>query len=88
MITVYREPSMSQKREISLLDTPSFVCLLKFKNELLHLSCGDLLEVVLDDDETWRDMEKIVTRSDDHIARMKKEDGLIEITIQKGGGPV
>ena len=75
---------MPQKFELILSDTLPFVNLLKFKNEMIHLKPGDLLEVRLSDEDTVNDLEKIVNRSEDRIAEKIKEGDLIKISILKG----
>ena len=75
---------MPHEQELAFSDALPFVNLLKLKNRLACLKPGDLLEVVLSDEETVDDLEKIVNRSEDRIIKKTKEGDLIRVSIVKG----
>lgn len=74
---------MPQKLELILLDTISFLSLLKFKNSLDQLRPGDQIEVVLNNAEIVQDLQKIVSRSSDRVVEKTRDGDIYRICIAK-----
>lgn len=75
---------MPQKLELILLDTISFLSLLKFKNSLDQLRPGDQIEVVLNNAEIVQDLQKIVNQSSDRVVEKTRDGDIYRICIVKG----
>ena len=58
---------MNLKQEINLIDTVSWLSLLKCKDMLSKMALGDVLEVLIKDPEVIEDLTKIVNRSQDQL---------------------
>ena len=73
-----------QKGKLDLTQTPWFFGILLCKKALSHMNPGDMLEVVLDDADSFDDLIKIVNRSNDRIAEKSTDDKLYRLCIVKG----
>ena len=75
---------MISKLEINLIDTVSWLSLLKCKNMLSKMTLGDVLEVLIKDSEVIEDLTKIVNRSQDQLLQTLREEDHSRICIKKG----
>ena len=78
------EVEMNLKQEINLIDTVSWLSLLKCKDVLSKMSMGDVLEVLIKDPEVIEDLKKIVNRSQDQLLQTMSEEDHYRIRIKKG----
>lgn len=78
------ELEMNMKHEINLIDTVSWLSLLKCKDILSKMTMGDVLEVLIKDPEVIEDLTKIVNRSQDHLLQTLMEEDHFRICIKKG----
>jgi TusA-related sulfurtransferase len=75
---------MTSKLEINLIDTVSWLSLLKCKDMLSKMALGDVLEVLIKDSEVIEDLTKIVNRSQDQLLQTLREEDNYRIRIKKG----
>jgi TusA-related sulfurtransferase len=75
---------MTSKLEINLIDTVSWLSLLKCKDTLSKMTLGDVLEVLIKDLEVIEDLTKIVSRSQDQLIQTLREEDHYRIRIKKG----
>lgn len=75
---------MTSKLEINLIDTVSWLSLLKCKDMLSKMALGDVLEVLIKDPEVIEDLTKIVNRSQDQLLQTLMEEDHYRIHIKKG----
>ena len=75
---------MTSKIEINLIDTVSWLSLLKCKDMLSKMALGDVLEVLIKDSEVIEDLTKIVNRSQDQLLQTLREEDHCRICIKKG----
>ena len=75
---------MTSKLEINLIDTVSWLSLLKSKDMLYKMALGDVLEVLIKDPEVIEDLTKIVNRSQDQLLQTLREEDNYRVRIKKG----
>lgn len=75
---------MNLKQEINLIDTVSWLSLLKCKDMLSKMTMGDVLEVLIKDPEVIEDLTKIFNRSQDQLLQKLREEDHYRIRIKKG----
>ena len=75
---------MTTKLEINLIDTVSWLSLLKCKDVLSKMSMGDVVEVLIKDPEVIEDLVKIINRSQDQLLQTISEEDHYRIRIKKG----
>ena len=75
---------MTSKLEINLIDTVSWLSLLKCKDMLSKMALGDVLEVLIKDSEVVVDLTIIVNRSQDQLLQTLREEDNYRICIKKG----
>jgi TusA-related sulfurtransferase len=75
---------MPTTKKLNLIDTVSFLSLLKCQKELSQIGEGDSLEVVMDDMDMANDLIKIIDRSNDRITERSLNGNRYKITITKG----
>ena len=74
---------MTIKRELNLIHTVSWLCLLKCRAEVLKLASGDVLEVILDSLDTVNALCKLAESSCDDVIYFQKEGSNYRVGIQK-----
>ena len=74
---------MKFPQKLDLSQTISFIGLLKFQKEMAILKPGDRLVVILDNQDTVTDLQRIVGRSQDQITQIAKEHDRYIIDILK-----
>ena len=74
---------MSNKRELNLIHTVSWLSLLKCRAEVLKLASGDILEVILNNLDTVNALCKIAESSCDEVIYFHKEGSNYRVGIQK-----
>ena len=75
---------MGHMQTLDLSDTLSFLSLLKLKSKLADVKAGDILEVILNNQDTITDLERIVRRSKDRISQKIQDKDRFRIRIVKG----
>ena len=75
---------MTSKLEINLVDTVSWLSLLKCKDVLSKMALGEVLEVLINDLEVIEDLTKIINRSQDQLLQTLREEDNYRIRIKKG----
>jgi len=75
---------MGHMQTLDLSDTLSFLSLLKLKSKLADAKAGDILEVILNNQDTITDLERIVRRSKDRISQKIQDKDRFRIRIVKG----
>ena len=75
---------MNSKLEINLIDTVSWLSLLKCKDMLSKMALGDVLEVLIKDSEVIEDLTIIVKRSQYQLLQTLREEDHYRIRIKKG----
>jgi TusA-related sulfurtransferase len=75
---------MNSKLEINIIDTVSWLSLLKCKDMLSKMALGDVLEVLIKDSEVVVDLTIIVNRSQDQLLQTLREEDHYRIRIKKG----
>lgn len=75
---------MTSKLEINLVDTVSWLSLLKCKDVLSKMALGEVLEVLIKDFEVIEDLTKIINRSQDQLLQTLREEDNYRIRIKKG----
>jgi TusA-related sulfurtransferase len=71
-------------QKIDLSQTVSFISLLAFRKAMAALESGDRLAVILADQDTVADLQRIVDHSQDQITHINNENGHYIIDIIKG----
>jgi TusA-related sulfurtransferase len=69
---------------LDLIDVVSPICLLKCKSALSRLNPGEVLEVLVQDEELVDSLSMILKRSHDRIEAFFKEGECYRISIRKG----
>lgn len=77
---------MPQKQSLDLKGVISPLDLLKSKSSLASMSKGEILEIILADEDSAKDLITIVRRSDDELLYHRKEKCGICIGIRRGTG--
>ena len=75
------ELEMDLKQEINLIDTVSWLSLLKCKDALSKMTMGDELEVLIKDHEVIEDLKKIVNRSQDQLLQFLHHEQTSQDTL-------
>lgn len=75
---------MASKKVLDLLGVISPLDLLKCKTCLKSMEKGEIIEVLLADEDVVKNLIRIIQRSKDEIIYTKKENGNIRLGIQKG----
>ena len=71
-------------KQVNLIDTVSWLSLLKCKDMLSKMTMGDVLEVLIKDHEVIEDLKKIINRSQDQVFQTLREEDHYRIRIKKG----
>ena len=71
-------------KQVNLIDTVSWLSLLKCKDMLSKMTMGDVLEVLIKDPEVIEDLTKIFNRSQDQLLQKLREEDHYRIRIKKG----
>lgn len=82
------ENKMPQKKSLDLKGVISPLDLLKSKSSLASMEKGDILEVILADEDVAEDLITIIKRSSDEILYHRKGKDGIFISIRRGTGRV
>ena len=75
---------MSSKMELNLINTISWVGLLRFKNALIKMVPGETLDILTECQETVDHLARLVGRSNDQVIMTRKEKDYFRIRVQKG----
>ena len=74
-------------RQLNLQGIAWPVCLLKFKQNLLSLGAGQMLEVLIQDPEVADQITLIVARSEDRLIARQKDGDRVRLRIVRGKDP-
>ena len=69
---------------LDLIGVVSPICLLKCKSALARLNPGEVLEVIVQDDEVVKSLSMILKESHDSMEAFTKEGECFRISIRKG----
>lgn len=69
---------------LDLIGVVSPICLLKCKSALARLNPGEVLEVVVQDEEVVESLSMILKQSRDELEAFSKEGDCFRISIRKG----
>jgi len=69
---------------LDLIGVVSPICLLKCKSALARLNPGEVLEVIVQDDEVVKSLSTILKQSHDRMEAFTKEGECFRISIRKG----
>jgi tRNA 2-thiouridine synthesizing protein A len=75
---------MKMDSPLDLIGVVSPICLLKCKSALTRLNPGEVLEVVVQDEEVIESLSMILKQSQDHLEAFSKEGDCFRISIRKG----
>ena len=75
---------MEMDSTLDLIGVVSPICLLKCKSALSRLNPGELLEVMVQDEEVVESLSMILKQSQDSLESFTKEGECFRISIRKG----
>lgn len=75
---------MEMASTLDLIGVVSPICLLKCKSALARLNPGEVLEVVVQDEEVVESLSMILKQSRDELEAFSKEGDCFRISIRKG----
>jgi TusA-related sulfurtransferase len=70
--------------KLDLIGVVSPICLLKCKSALSRLNPGEVLEVMVQDEEVVESLSMILKQSQDSMESFKKEGECFRLSIRKG----
>jgi TusA-related sulfurtransferase len=75
---------MEMDSTLDLIGVVSPICLLKCKSALVRLNPGEVIEVMVQDEEVVESLSMILKQSQDRMEAFSKEGGCYRISIRKG----
>jgi TusA-related sulfurtransferase len=69
---------------LDLSGVVSPICLLKCKSALSRLNAGEVLEIMVQDEEVVESLSMILKQSEDSIESLRREGECFRISIRKG----
>jgi TusA-related sulfurtransferase len=75
---------MEMASTLDLVGVVSPICLLKCKSALSQLNRGDVLDVLVQDEEVVESISMILKQSQDRVEAFSKEGECYRISIRKG----
>ena len=78
------EMILSTKVKLNLINTVSWVGLLKFQNQMAKMASGETLDILTDNVETTEALSKLVNRSEGEVILSKKDGWQFLIRVKKG----
>ncbi|HMK66483.1 MAG TPA: sulfurtransferase TusA family protein [Thermodesulfobacteriota bacterium] len=78
---------MTSNAQLDLQGIAWPMCLLQFKQNLLALVAGEMLEVLIQDPEVAEQITTIVSRSQDRLIIRQKDGKRVRLRIMKGEYP-
>jgi tRNA 2-thiouridine synthesizing protein A len=83
-IIVLRGLCMEMASTLDLIGVVSPICLLKCKSALSRLNPGEVLDVLVQDEEVVESISMILKQSQDRMEAFSKEGECYRISIRKG----
>jgi len=75
---------MEMASTLDLIGVVSPICLLKCKSALARLDPGEVLEVLMQDQEVVESLSMILKQSEDRMEAFSKEGECFRLSIRKG----
>ncbi len=75
---------MAANLKLNLVGILSPICLLKCKSVLAQMTCGDVLEISLQDPDVVDELAKIIEHSQDQLIKTAKQRENYLVHIRKG----